>query len=121
MLIKQLWDSFYSSFANGSQGPVVLPAAESSKKEAENSKKYITPEDDLQVTNPVDEEINQLARALGGIHRGQVIELTLQELLQYVPKKRRRSDSYTRLVKNLMSSYGIELRIVPKHNKDEKK
>lgn len=117
-MIQNLWNSFYSAFASGSQGPVVWSAAKPKKEAETKTKQLTTREDDLKVENPVDEEINQLARALGGIHRGQTIELTLQQLLEYVPKKRRRSDSYARLVKNLKNSYEIELKIVSGGKKD---
>jgi len=111
MIIENLWDSFCcDSF--GSQGPVVSVA---NPDMAKTTIKLHTP----LASKTVDEEINVLARHLGGIQSGQRIQLTLREILEIIPHKRRRSDSYSSLIKKLRADYDVSLEIVAsKENKE---
>ena len=65
-----------------------------------------------------DPEVVVLAQHVGPIIKGQVIEVTLQEMLEWLPRVRRRKDAYTRLEKTLLNTYGVKLII--KSRKDGK-
>lgn len=104
MLIYELWNCFCRE-NDGSIGTAVSSAL---PKQAETAAPLITPPKE----NSVDEEINSLARHLGGISFGQKIQLTLGELMEIVPHKRKRSDSYAGLIKKLKTDFNVSLEII---------
>lgn len=66
-------------------------------------------------TPPQQLEIDTMAlkRHVGesGFQSGLCIDMTLPELLAIVPRKRRRTDAYTSLVRHLKQNYNITLNI----------
>lgn len=60
-----------------------------------------------------DEDVNALRNHFGEsrFQTGLSIEMTLAELLNIVPRQRRRSDAYTTLIKHLKDRYNITLTI----------
>lgn len=60
-----------------------------------------------------DEDVKALRNYVGesDFQTGLTIEITLAELLDVVPRQRRRSDAYTTLIKHLKDSLGITLKI----------
>lgn len=110
MLIQNLWEAFLSE---NSDGPgTVVPAGRTLKPK---------PSTELlcSAENPSDAEICQLANHFGGIHSGMKIEMTLQELLEIIPHKRRRCDSYATLIKKLETDFGVTLEIIKSHKAND--
>lgn len=62
---------------------------------------------------PIEQDVMFLKQYIGetGFKSGLCIEITLQDLLSVVPRKRRRTDAYTTLVKYLNNEYNITLTI----------
>lgn len=67
------------------------------KKKEDNSDKY-------------KKDVEVLEKRFGTLNPGMTLILTLQEILQILPRKRKRSDTYTGLVKHLQSR-GVTLTI----------
>ena len=62
--------------------------------------------------DPYADDIHRLEEALGHpLENGACIEFTLQDLLQIVPRKRRRIDAYRGLVSKLKNNMGVTLTI----------
>ena len=59
-----------------------------------------------------DPEMAVLAREYGELTEGKIIEVTLSDLLQILPRSRRKSDAYNGLKKRL-SALGVQLRVAP--------
>lgn len=59
-----------------------------------------------------DPEIEILAREFGPMTEGKVIEIRLSDLLQILPRTRRKTDAYNSLKKRL-EALGVQLRVVP--------
>ena len=67
-----------------------------------------------------DPEVIVLAHEFGPMEDGKVIEVSLQRMLELLPRVRRRKDAYKRLVNHLLDAYGVKLVIVSrKHGKME--
>ena len=66
-----------------------------------------------------DPEMEVLAREYGELTDGKIIEVPLSDLLQILPRSRRKSDAYNGLKKRLLA-LGVQLRVAPnvkrKHN-----
>lgn len=67
-----------------------------------------------------DEDVKALRNYVGesDFQTGLTIEITLAELLDVVPRQRRRTDAYTTLIKHLKNEYEIELKIIKSHEKE---
>ena len=66
------------------------------------------------------EDIKALLNYIGEpkFQTGLSIEITLAELLDIVPRQRRRTDAYTTLIKHLKNEFEIELKIIKPHEKE---
>ena len=63
-------------------------------------------------------DIQRLEKQYGELHEGMVIEITLQEILAVIPRKRARTDAYDSLVRQLERDYKVKLIITSrKHSK----
>ena len=60
-------------------------------------------------TRTPEDEIEILARYCGGLAKGKVIKIGLHEILDIIPRKRRKADAYYALKKQLRDEYGTEL------------
>ena len=56
-----------------------------------------------------EDEIEVLARYCGGLAKGKVVRIGLHEILDIIPRKRRKTDAYYALKKQLRDEYGVEL------------
>lgn len=67
-----------------------------------------------------DEDIKALRKYVGesDFQTGLTIEITLAELLDIVPRQRRRTDAYTTLTKHLKNEFEIELKIIKTNEKE---
>ncbi len=106
----QLLQAMFSSIADTLHGPTVDVRAaipEAQKEKSVNSAPSVKGDD------PYADDIHRLEDALNGgrpLDNGRCIEITLQDLLQIIPKKRRRIDAYRGLVSRL-NRMGVTLRI----------
>lgn len=60
---------------------------------------------------PIEQDVMSLKQYIGeiGFKSGLCIDITLQDLLSVVPRKRRRTDAYTTLVRYLKDEWDITL------------
>lgn len=65
------------------------------------------------------DEILLLARTHGPIGSGVRIELGLQEALKLFPRKRKRVDAYSKLIRKVREEYGTELIITSRKTKKD--
>lgn len=67
-----------------------------------------------------DEDIKAPRKYVGesDFQTGLTIEITLAELLDIVPRQRRRTDAYTTLIKHLKNEFEIELKIIKTYEKE---
>ena len=68
-----------------------------------------------------EDEIEVLARYCGGLAKGKVIKIGLHEILDIIPRKRRKADAYYALKKQLRDEYGVELVIESRASKQNEK
>lgn len=68
-----------------------------------------------------EDEIEVLARYCGGLAKGKVITIGLHEILDIIPRKRRKADAYLGLKKKLMDENGVELVIESRASKQKEK
>lgn len=66
-----------------------------------------------------EDEIEVLARYCGGLAKGKVIRIGLHEILDIIPRKRRKADAYLGLKKKLRDDYDAELIITSRASKKE--
>lgn len=64
-----------------------------------------------------EDEIEVLARYCGGLAKGKVVRIGLHEILDIIPRKRRKADAYYALKKQLRDEYGVELVIESRRTK----
>ena len=67
----------------------------------------------------LDEEVEIIARELGGLARGMKLEIDLHRILEICPRKRKKADAYLGLKKKLRDDYGAELVITSRASKKE--
>lgn len=67
----------------------------------------------------VEEEVEVLARELGGLASGMKLEIDLHRILEICPRKRKKADAYLGLKKKLRDEYGVELNITSRASKKE--
>lgn len=106
----QLLQAMFSSMAQTWHGPTVDVRAaipEAQKEKSVNSAPSVKGDD------PYADDIHRLEDALNEgrpLDNGRCIEITLQDLLQIIPRKRRRIDAYRGLVGRL-NKMGVTLTI----------
>ena len=106
----QLLQAMFSSMAETWHGPTVDVRAainEAQKEKSVNSAPSVKGDD------PYADDIHRLEDALNEgrpLDNGRCIEITLQDLLQIIPRKRRRIDAYRGLVGRL-NKMGVKLTI----------
>lgn len=61
--------------------------------------------------SPYASDIKALEKRFGKLKNGRVINLSLHEALELIPRKRKRSDAYKGLKSELMRSFGVVLNI----------
>ena len=117
----QLLQAMFSSMAQTWHGPTMDVRAaipEAQKEKSVNSAPSVKGDD------PYADDIHRLEDALNEgrpLDNGRCIEITLQDLLQIIPRKRRRIDAYRGLVGRL-KKMGVTLTInsqKSKHNDSE--
>ena len=106
----QLLQAMFSSMAETWHGPTMNVRA--AIPEAQKGKSVISAPS-VKGDDPYADDIHRLEDALNDGHpldNGRCIDITLQDLLQIIPKKRRRIDAYRGLVGRL-NKMGVTLRI----------
>ena len=124
--MMRLLQAMFSSISTTWRGPTMDVRAIIS--EAQDGKNSIssTPatRDDGQPEDPYADDIRRLEAAIGHpLEKGDCIDFKLQDLLQIIPRKRRRIDAYRGLVGRL-NKMGVTLTInsqKSKHNDSELK
>ena len=106
----QLLQAMFSSIAETCHGPTVDVRA--TIPEAQKEKSVISAPS-VKGDDPYADDIHRLEDALNEgrpLDNGRCIEITLQDLLQIIPRKRRRIDAYRGLVSRL-NKMGVTLTI----------
>ena len=104
MIIKNLFSLFGGSYQTGRSDNALPNVIE--KKE----RKVIIPE-------KFKDDIERLTKYGVELKSGLCIEIELSELLEILPRERRRKDAYTGLVSHLKREYGITLKITSNKTK----
>ena len=94
---------------------ITSAAPDVNKERATENKMLSTAEGGQELT--LDEEILLLARTYGPIGSGVRIELGLQEALKLFPRKRKRVDAYSKLIRKVREEYNAELIITSRKTK----
>ena len=84
--------------------------------------KHIETEENILTENKslsIDDEIMILAKHYGGLVSGMTLSVELRELLDLIPRRRRKADAYYALGKKLKDEYGVELRITSRTSKNK--
>ena len=95
-MIKQLWQTLFGS---GERAAESIEAVQMKEEESGMQTSVSGPEDEIEV----------LARYCGGLAKGKVVRIGLHEILDIIPRKRRKTDAYYALKKQLREEYGTEL------------
>ena len=66
----------------------------------------------------LEEEVEVLAKELGGIATGMELQIDLHRLLDICPRKRRKADAYLGLKRKLRDEFGVELVITSRTSKN---
>ena len=103
-MIDILFEKLFGSGKNSTE-PIVKSVAVLSAEKVEQPAAPLPPSYD-------DPEMAVLAREYGELTDGKIIEVTLSDLLQILPRSRRKSDAYNGLKKRL-SALGVQLRVAP--------
>ena len=110
----QLLQAMFSTLTGAWRGPTVDVRAAIIKAQKEKSVNSAPP---VKGDDPYAGEIDRLEAALGHpLEKGACIEFKLQDLLQIVPRKRRRIDAYRGLVSKL-DKMGVTLTIKSQKSK----
>ena len=74
---------------------------------------------DIAVDSEFESEINSLPSYCGKpLSKGLRIDIQLKELLEIIPQRRKRIDSYNKVVRYLKSAFGVELIISSQKTKN---
>ena len=117
----QLLQAMFSSMAETWHGPTMNVRAAIPEAQPEKS---VNSAPSVKGDDPYADDIHRLEDALNegrSLDNGRCIEITLQDLLQIIPRKRRRIDAYRGLVGRL-NKMGVTLTInsqKTKHNDSE--
>lgn len=107
----QLLQAMFSTIAETWHGPTMDVRA--AIPEAQKEKSVISTQP-VKGGDPYADDIHRLEDALNDgrpFEKGSCIDITLQELLQIIPRKRRRIDAYRGLQRALSERRGVTLRI----------
>ena len=104
-MIHNLIEKLFGTVKNSSEPKRRLDVLSGGKEECPNP------------PSPVyeDPEIEVLAREFGPMTEGKVIEIRLADLLQILPRSRRKVDAYKGLVKRA-EALGVQLRVISRVN-----
>lgn len=82
----------------------------------ERSDISVKPSENKEITgdNKMSQDIIALEKEFGQMYSGKVIDIELHDLLEICPRKRKKSDAFYALRKELTSMYGVELNIKSK-------
>lgn len=109
-MIKNLFDSL---FGTGNKTVVNKPVQDATLSNLDSAHE----EPIYQLS--LDEEVEVLARELGGLASGMNLEIDLHRILELCPRKRKKADAYLGLKKKLRDEYGVELVITSRGTKKE--
>ena len=109
-MISNLWNSLFGAGGNKvKQAPI--------NEEAHTNLDSAHEEPICQLS--LDEEVEVLARELGGIASGMKLEIDLHRILELCPRKRKKADAYLGLKKKLRDEYDVELNITSRATRKE--
>ena len=110
--MMRLLQAMFSSIADTWRGPTMdVRAVISEAQDGKSIKSAPSARDDGQPEDPYADDIHRLEAALGHpLEKGDCIDFKLQDLLQIIPRKRRRIDAYRGLVGRL-NKMGVKLTI----------
>ena len=103
------------SWPNRQDNTAVAPDV--SKESAKENEMLSAAEDGPELS--LDEETLILAREYGPLGSGVKIELGLQEALKLFPRKRKRVDAYSKLIRKVREDYNAELIITSRKTKND--
>lgn len=109
-MLSNLWNSLFGAGGNKVKQAPINEAALSNLDSAHEEPIY-------QLS--LDEEVEVLARELGGLASGMNLEIDLHRILELCPRKRKKADAYLGLKKKLRDDYGVELVITSRGTKKE--
>ena len=115
-LLNMLFGDSQYSYPNRQE--IYTSAAPDVNKERATENEMLTTEEEGQGLT-LDEEILLLARIHGPVGSGVRIELGLQEALRLFPRKRKRVDAYSKLIRKVREEYGTELIITSRKTKKD--
>lgn len=104
MILNRLWSTLF-----GAEKVDIIEEAPINSEEPGIQTSVSGPEDEIEV----------LARYCGGLAKGKVVRIGLHEILDIIPRKRRKADAYYALKKQLRDEYGVELVITSRASKKE--
>ena len=101
-----------------SRQDIYTSAAPDVNKESSKENEMLSTEEEGR-EQTLDEEIILLARTYRPIGSGVRIELSLQEALKLFPRKRKRVDAYSKLIRKVREEYNTELIITSRKKKKD--
>lgn len=109
-MIGNLWNSLFGAGGNKVRQAPIIEDTHSNLDSAQEEPFY-------QLS--LDEEVEVLARELGGLASGMKLEIDLHRILEICPRKRKKADAYLGLKKKLRDDYDVELLITSRATKKE--
>lgn len=109
-MIGNLWNSLFGAGGNNVKHAPIKDDALSNLDSAQEEHFYQL---------PLEEEVEVLARELGGLASGMKLEIDLHRILEICPRKRKKADAYLGLKKKLRDDYDVELLITSRATKKE--
>lgn len=109
-MLGNLWNSLFGAGGNKIKQTPINEVALSNLDSAQEERFY-------QLS--LDEEVEVLARELGGLASGMKLEIDLHRILELCPRKRKKADAYLGLKKKLRDDYSVELNITSRGTKKE--
>lgn len=109
-MIGNLWNSLFGAGGNKVKQAPITEVAYTDLDSAHEEPIY-------QLS--LDEEVEVLARELGGLASGMKLEIDLHRILELCPRKRKKADAYLGLKKKLRDDYDVELLITSRATKKE--
>lgn len=114
-LLNMLFGDSQYSYPN--RQDITSAAPDVNKERAKENEMLSTEEEGRE--QALDEEIILLARTHGPLRSGVRIELSLQDALKLFPRKRKRVDAYSKLIRKAREEYGTELIITSRKTKKD--
>lgn len=110
-MLKTLWQTLFGSGERPAENIETVQMKETRESMQTSVSEPRTPEDEIEV----------LARYCGGLAKGKVIKIGLHEILDIIPRKRKKADAYYALKKQLRDEYGVEIVIESRASKQKEK